>query len=111
MVHPILCWHRTGSASSGESRIHLEIDIDADFETLDANTLGKRVSEVRRLSGGRPVRILCVTKGSIRLRLSFQPEAARTLMDLRDSGRLKWIGGVRSEEHTSELQSRGPISD
>jgi CheY-like chemotaxis protein len=82
-------------ASSGESRIHLEIDIDADFETLDASTLSKLVSEICRLSGGRPVRILCVTKGSIRLHLSFEPDAARALMSLRDSGRLNCIGGFR----------------
>jgi two-component system nitrogen regulation response regulator GlnG len=82
-------------ASSAESRIHLEIDIDADFETLDASTLSKLVSEICRLSGGRPVRILCVTKGSIRLHLSFEPDAARSLMSLRDSGRLNRIGGFR----------------
>ncbi|TMQ20518.1 MAG: CHAT domain-containing protein [Deltaproteobacteria bacterium] len=82
-------------ASSGECRIHLEIDIDGDFETLDANTLGKLVSEIYQLSGGRPVRILCVTKGSIRLHLSFEPDAARALMSLRESGRLNRISGFR----------------
>jgi hypothetical protein len=35
----------TVPASSGESRIHLEIDIDADFEKLDASTLSRLVSE------------------------------------------------------------------
>jgi hypothetical protein len=82
-------------ASSGESRIHLEIDIDGDFEALDTSTLGKLVSEIRRLSGGRPVRILCVTKGSIRLHLSFEPEAAKALVSLRDSGGLDRLGDFR----------------
>ena len=85
----------TVPASSGESRIHLEIDIEGDFETLDASTLGKLVSEICQLSGGRPARILCVTKGSIRLRLSFEPDAARALMSLRDSGRLNEISGLQ----------------
>jgi tetratricopeptide (TPR) repeat protein len=85
----------TVPASSSESRIHLEIDVDADFETLDANTLSKLVSEICRLSGGRPVRILCVTKGSIRLYLSFEPEAARMLMNLRHSGHLNQLGDLR----------------
>jgi two-component system nitrogen regulation response regulator GlnG len=82
------------STSSGESRIHLEVDIEADFETLDASTLSKLVSEICRVSGGRPVRILCVTKGSIRLHLSFEPDAAKTIMSLRESGRLNQISGL-----------------
>jgi tetratricopeptide (TPR) repeat protein len=76
-----------------EPRIHLEIDIDADFEAIDANTISQIVSEIRRLSGGRPVRILCVTKGSIRLSLSLEPEAASVVMALRDNGRLAQICG------------------
>jgi DNA-binding NtrC family response regulator len=82
-------------ASSGESRIHLEIDIDADFETLDASTLSRLVSEICRLSGGRPVRILCVTKGSVRIFLRLDPDAARALLSRRHGGRLNQIGGLR----------------
>lgn len=82
-------------ASAGESRIHLEIDIDSDLESLDASTLAKLVSEICQLRGARSVRILCVTKGSVRISLSFEPDAARALLSLRHSGRLNQIGGLR----------------
>jgi len=95
----------TAAAGSGESRIHLEIDIDLDFEALDPLTLGKLVSEIRRLSGGRPVRILCVTKGSVKLSLSFEPEAAQALLELRSSGQLTEILGSA----VSRIVEMGPI--
>src|SRR5262249_7850348 len=77
------------------ARVHLEIDIDTEFETIDADALGRIVMEVCRLSGGQPVRIVCVTKGSLRVTISFAPEAARTILKLRNNGYLTEICGLK----------------
>ena len=76
-------------------RIHIEIDIDSDFETIDPEILAKIVAEAYRLSGGRPIRIVCVTKGSVRLVLSFEPEAADVLMRLHGDGELTQLCGLK----------------
>lgn len=87
--------HQPLSISLNGTRIHLEIDIDTEFETVDADALGRIVMEVCRLSGGQSVRIVCVTKGSLRVTISFAPEAARTILKLRDNGQLTEICGLR----------------
>jgi RNA polymerase sigma-70 factor (ECF subfamily) len=62
---------RTPEIARGGTRVHLEIDIDTEFEAVDADALGRIVMEVCRLSGGQPIRIICVKKGSLRVTISF----------------------------------------
>jgi tetratricopeptide (TPR) repeat protein len=86
----------TATASTPRGRrIHIEIDIDSDFETIDPEILARIVAEAYRLSGGQPIRIVCVTKGSVRLVLSFEPEAADVLMKLHGDGQLTQLCGLK----------------
>lgn len=61
------------SIPSEETRIHLEITIDTEFETVDAEALGRIVMDFCRLGGGQPVKIICIRKGSLRVTLSRGP--------------------------------------
>jgi RNA polymerase sigma factor (sigma-70 family) len=93
------------SAMADGTRVHLEITIDTKFETVDAETVVKIVMDFCRLAGGQPVKIICATKGSLRLNISFTPEAARIILNLRNSGQLTEVCGFK----VTSIVELGPV--
>jgi serine/threonine protein kinase len=80
------------SEDRGDARVHVEITFDADLETFSEEALARTIGEVRRLIGGRSVKIVCVTKGSIKLTISVDGIAAARILELWQNGELNQMG-------------------
>jgi serine/threonine protein kinase len=74
------------------ARVHVEITFDTDLERFSEEALARTIGEVRRLIGGRSVKIICVTKGSVKLTISVDEIAAAKLLELRQKDQLNKIG-------------------
>jgi hypothetical protein len=81
------------SHAPADARVHVEITFDADMETFSEEALARTIGEVRRLTGARSVKIICVTKGSVKVTLSVDGVAAAKLRELRQDGRLDQMTG------------------
>jgi RNA polymerase sigma factor (sigma-70 family) len=88
-------------------QVHLELKIDRPFGQVDAVVLAAMIAEIRRLSGGGAVRIVCIAEGSVRLTVSLSPEAAALLLQLRSDGRFSALCGAPVVAVTQMAQIAG----
>jgi hypothetical protein len=79
---------------SNRARIHIEIELDLEWEKLEPNILALIMSDLSRLTGGRLVRAISVQKGSVRFTVSLDPAAAGSLHELRAHGMLTRLAGI-----------------
>jgi len=82
-------------ASALESRVQIEMTIDAELEPFDDRILDRVMSELGRLSGDPLVRMISVCRESVRLKVAVLPAAARALMERKTTGELTQICGLR----------------
>jgi RNA polymerase sigma factor (sigma-70 family) len=67
--------------------------IKATMDELNAAMLARAVEEFRQLTGDLSIQIIDIDKGSVRLTLLLSPAAAKTLVELKASGRLTQLCG------------------